>query len=155
MEKGFVPFDWKKAGSAEWLDPCEESYYYAEKWKREGRKSVLDLGCGLGRHSVLFAQRGFKVTALDISDDALTFLKKYSKEMGVDIACRRADSTTEQFGKQGLYIGTIYILAVFPFCFGEWILRESPVILVRRMLTKNNVEYKFSDSINISRWSYL
>ena len=97
MEKNFIPFDWNSADREAWLEPCEESYYYAAKWKREGIKSVLDLGCGLGRHSVLFAQCGFKVTALDISDDALSFLKKYSKEMGVDIACRRADMESLPF----------------------------------------------------------
>ena len=50
MEKTYIPFDWKNVDDKNlWLTPCEESYYYAEKWKREGRHSVLDLGCGLGR----------------------------------------------------------------------------------------------------------
>jgi len=72
MSKDYIPFDWKAVeDKSSWLDPCEESYYYAEKWKREGRKSILDLGCGLGRHSVLFAKYGFKVTAVDISEEAL------------------------------------------------------------------------------------
>lgn len=97
-DKQYIPFDWSAVDDkAVWLDPCEESYYYAEKWKREGRKSVLDLGCGLGRHSVLFAKYGFKVTAADISDEALGFLKKYSKELGTDIACRRADMESLPF----------------------------------------------------------
>lgn len=90
--KDYIPFDWNSIkDKKDWLDPCEESYYYAEKWRRESRKSVLDLGCGLGRHSMLFARYGFKVTAVDISDDALNFLKKYSKEKGAEISCRKAD----------------------------------------------------------------
>lgn len=92
LKKEYIPFDWNAVDDkAFWLDPCEESYYYANKWKREGRKSILDLGCGLGRHSLLFAEYGFKVTAVDISDDALDFLKKRSKELKTDIACRKAD----------------------------------------------------------------
>ena len=92
MHKEYIPFDWKAVeDKSAWLDPCEESYYYAEKWKREGRKSILDLGCGLGRHSVLFAKYGFKVTAVDISEEALAHLKKLSKELGTEICCRRAD----------------------------------------------------------------
>ncbi|MBQ3968319.1 MAG: methyltransferase domain-containing protein, partial [Lachnospiraceae bacterium] len=92
MHKEYIPFDWKAVeDKSSWLDPCEESYYYAEKWKREGRKSILDLGCGLGRHSVLFAKYGFKVTAVDISEEALAHLKKLSKELGTEICCRRAD----------------------------------------------------------------
>lgn len=92
MEKNYIPFDWKNvADKSFWLEPCEESYYYAQKWSRQGRRSVLDLGCGLGRHSVLFARAGFKVTAVDISDEALGHLKAYSRENDVGIACRKAD----------------------------------------------------------------
>ena len=86
------PFDWANVtDKTAWLEPCEESYYYLNKWKREGRRSVLDLGCGLGRHSILFAKGGFKTTAVDVSDEALSFLKKYSKEQGTDILVRKAD----------------------------------------------------------------
>ena len=92
FDKGYIPFDWNVVKNKDhWLEPCEESYYYAQKWRGEGRKSVLDLGCGLGRHAILFAKCGFKVTATDISKEALDFLKKYRREQGVDIACRMAD----------------------------------------------------------------
>ena len=90
--KDYIPFDWNSVKDKfMWLQPCEESWYYAEKWSREGRKSVLDLGCGLGRHSVLFAKYGFKVTAMDVSKDALDFLKDYRRKQEVDITCRMAD----------------------------------------------------------------
>ena len=96
--KDYIPFDWTTVDNkGSWLEPCEESYYYAEKWRREGRHSVLDLGCGLGRHSVLFARYGFKVTAVDISDEAISFLKKNGKEQGVDISCRKADMESLPF----------------------------------------------------------
>jgi SAM-dependent methyltransferase len=96
--KDYIPFDWKNIENKSiWLQPCEESWYYAEKWRREGRKSILDLGCGLGRHSVLFAKYGFKVTAMDISNDALDFLKDYMKKQEVDIACRRGDMENMPF----------------------------------------------------------
>lgn len=33
MEKSYIPFDWKNLDDRSlWLNPCEESYYYAEKW---------------------------------------------------------------------------------------------------------------------------
>ena len=92
IEKNYTPFEWGMVKDRDfWLEPCEESYYYAEKWRREGRRSVLDLGCGLGRHSVLFARYGFKVTAADISDEALGYLKKNSRENGIEMTCRKAD----------------------------------------------------------------
>lgn len=83
-------WDWKLVTSGDethkkiWLEPSEESYFYAEKWKREGCNSILDLGSGLGRHSILFAKYGFKVTACDISKDGLDFLKMWRKEEGLD-----------------------------------------------------------------------
>lgn len=96
--KNYIPFDWNSLeDKSAWLEPCEESYYYARKWKREGRKSILDLGCGLGRHSLLFASQGFRVTAADISDDALSFLKKQCRETGAEIACRKADMRSLPF----------------------------------------------------------
>ena len=90
-------WDWNlvKSGTEDnkriWLEPSEESFYYAEKWKRQGLKSILDLGSGLGRHSILFAKYGFEVTATDISEDGLDFLREWQKKEDVDIQCRQAD----------------------------------------------------------------
>lgn len=37
---------------------------------------VLDIGCGTGNNSWFFAQEGFNITGIDVSDDALNFAKK-------------------------------------------------------------------------------
>ncbi len=98
METKYIPFDWKMAGKDPiWLDPCEESYFYAEKWRRQGRRSVLDLGCGLGRHSLLFARYGFKTTAFDISEDAVDNVRRLRKESGADILVKRGDMNSLPF----------------------------------------------------------
>ena len=47
---------------------------FARDLKREGAKTILDLGCGAGRHSILLAKQGFRVVALDISEPALKIL---------------------------------------------------------------------------------
>ena len=39
----------------------------ADLFQEENVNSVLDLGCGMGRHSIYLAKRGFAVTATDIS----------------------------------------------------------------------------------------
>lgn len=75
-----VGWNWNVVKDSFWLNPCEESYFYARNWKWAGCKSVLDLGCGLGRHSILFAKEGYKVTACDISRDALDHLRKWRDE---------------------------------------------------------------------------
>ncbi|MBR6044999.1 MAG: methyltransferase domain-containing protein [Ruminococcus sp.] len=100
MTENKSPWDWSavKDRSA-WLTPCEESYYYAEKWRSEGRKSVLDLGSGLGRHALLFARYGFRVTAVDISREAVDQLKKMSRESGLDIRAVTGDMESLPFAQ--------------------------------------------------------
>lgn len=78
-------WDWEAETNDIWNDPSEESYYYAEKWKREGRKSVLDLGCGLGRHSLLFARYGFEVSACDLSEYAVEQTEKAAEKLGYNV----------------------------------------------------------------------
>ena len=43
--------------------------------KQNKVRKILDLGCGTGRHTVFLAQHGFNVTAIDISDAALGYLR--------------------------------------------------------------------------------
>ena len=44
-------------------------------------KKILDVGCGIGRHSLLFEQCGFKTTALDGSQAALDYVKTQNKNI--------------------------------------------------------------------------
>ena len=90
-------WDWEAAEKESWLDPCEESYFYCNKWKKQGKRSVLDLGCGLGRHSLLFARNGFKVTATDISPFGIDFLRKQEKEEGLNIRSLVCDMVSLPF----------------------------------------------------------
>lgn len=84
-------WNWENAEKEIWLNPSEDSLYLARKWSKEGARSVLDLGCGLGRHAIFFAENGFRVTAVDLSEEAVRFTKEASREKGVDFSCRVAD----------------------------------------------------------------
>jgi ubiquinone/menaquinone biosynthesis C-methylase UbiE len=48
------------------------------------KKQILDAGCGTGRFAVFFAEKGKKVTAMDISDSMLEKTKEKAKIKKVD-----------------------------------------------------------------------
>lgn len=63
------------------------------------KTKVLDLGCGTGRHSVHFAQKGFCVFALDNSQSALANLERrlQDKPYKQNVTLVRADITNLQY----------------------------------------------------------
>ena len=63
-----------------WKNPSIESYYLLNRWTSLNMKDFLDLGCGLGRHSVLFARNNFNVSCFDISKDAIDRTKAWCEE---------------------------------------------------------------------------
>lgn len=46
---------------------------------------VLDIPCGVGRHAVAFAERGFEVTGVDATATYLETAEERTKEAGVDV----------------------------------------------------------------------
>ncbi len=50
---------------------------------RNDCKSVMDLGCGTGRHSIYLAQQGFKVYATDISQTGLEITKSKAEKLNL------------------------------------------------------------------------
>ncbi|MFG0285947.1 MAG: class I SAM-dependent DNA methyltransferase [Phycisphaerales bacterium JB039] len=54
--------------------------------------AILDLGCGTGRHAVPLAARGFRVTAVDLSEGMLELARRRARAAGVDIEFVRADA---------------------------------------------------------------
>lgn len=79
-------WNWEKEENKDfWINcPAEDSYYIAHKWKKEGKNRILDLGCGLGRHSVLFGKLGFDVTGLDLSEEAVEYTKQRMIKEGLN-----------------------------------------------------------------------
>lgn len=69
--------------SSVWKNPCIESFYLVNRWKSQNKNDFLDLGCGLGRHTVLFAKNNFNVTSFDISEEAINKTKAWCQEEGL------------------------------------------------------------------------
>ena len=56
--------------------------------------SILDIGCGTGRHSIELARRGYAVTGLDLSNEMLCRAADAAKSAGVNVNWVRSDATS-------------------------------------------------------------
>ena len=52
--------------------PTDAIARFFEKYAKSGDK-VLDLGCGAGRHTLMLAQMGFEVSAIDFAKNSIDF----------------------------------------------------------------------------------
>lgn len=62
--------------------------------------TALDLGCGQGRNAVWLAQRGHRVTGIDLSSVAIEHARRLAAEAGVDVEFRVADLTAWHPGSE-------------------------------------------------------
>jgi SAM-dependent methyltransferase len=87
------PWNWDEVDDAYWLRPAEDVRILLEdwKWKGEDRKRLLDLGCGIGRHALLFARAGFEVTGFDLSDAGLSRLRQLAAAEGLNVRTAHGD----------------------------------------------------------------
>jgi SAM-dependent methyltransferase len=65
------------------MPPLPEAVDMADRLGTEGGRRVIDIGCGLGRHTVYLAARGFEVTATDNAPAALAACKANLEEAGL------------------------------------------------------------------------
>jgi len=54
---------------------------------------VVDLACGTGQHLVRLAQRGYRMTGIDLSADNLAYIKSRARARGLPVHLHRADIT--------------------------------------------------------------
>ena len=52
---------------------------------------MLDLACGWGRIAVPLAQRGYRVTGIDLSETFVTMARESARAAGLDIDFRQGD----------------------------------------------------------------
>lgn len=57
-------------------------------------RDVLDLCCGPGRHAILLAKRGFRVTGVDLTGFLLDEARQRAREAGVEVEWVREDMRT-------------------------------------------------------------
>jgi 2-polyprenyl-3-methyl-5-hydroxy-6-metoxy-1,4-benzoquinol methylase len=73
----------KEMGSLEYFEEVEKRRYTVEPhilefadFKNCNNKKILEIGCGIGTDTVMFAKNGGNVTAIDLSDKSVEITKK-------------------------------------------------------------------------------
>lgn len=77
--------------------PVPEVVEMADRLGCESRSRVLDIGCGLGRHTVYLAARGFQVTAVDNAPAALSACRENLEQARLEAAVLPMEMTELSF----------------------------------------------------------
>ena len=91
-----------------WLQPDKAIIELMETLDRASVKNVLDLGCGIGRHSIYLAEAGFDVTAVDSSSEALTILKQRVVEKGLGVKIVKGNYLEKLFPEESFDLVIAY-----------------------------------------------
>ena len=79
---------WEKSFSSKpemfGLEPSFPAKKSIEIFKKNNIKSILELGAGLGRDTIYFAQNSIRVHALDYSKSAIETINEKSKKLGLE-----------------------------------------------------------------------
>jgi SAM-dependent methyltransferase len=84
-------------GRADWLVPDPRVAALVPVLKARRSQHVLDLGCGVGRHALLFAEHGFAVEAIDGAGAGLEFARRDAAARGLQLSLRQADADALPF----------------------------------------------------------
>ena len=84
-------------GREGFVEPHPEVVALVPELKARGVRSVLDLGCGVGRHSLLLAEAGFDVQAMDGSATGLEVLRKNVAARSLKLQLQQGDTDALPF----------------------------------------------------------
>jgi len=73
-------------------DTINEVNFLVEELQLPADSSIIDIGCGTGRHSIELAKRGFKITGIDISKGMLKEAEKTALKEKVNVRFIKADA---------------------------------------------------------------
>ncbi len=78
----------------------KEVDFLEEEFELEKGDSVLDVGCGTGRHSLELARRGYKVTGIDISEKMLDRGREIAYKENLEIEFIKANAVDFKLKKR-------------------------------------------------------
>jgi 2-polyprenyl-3-methyl-5-hydroxy-6-metoxy-1,4-benzoquinol methylase len=113
-----MTYDWhgdvsSVRGTREWFDEIDRRFVEASRPYLTSQRpfdrimpddlrgrQVLEIGCGMGLHSLELARRGAKVHAVDLTEVAVASTQARMKEFGMDAAVRCADAESLPYDDQ-------------------------------------------------------
>ena len=119
-------------------------------------ESLLDIGCGTGRHLAFFKEKGLNVAGVDLSESMINEAKKHIGQ-GVDLHCTKA-SEFDLGRKFDLIVSLFHVMSyqtenselerifknvhkhlndgglfIFDFWYGPAVLTDPPVVKIKRL----------------------
>ncbi len=123
-------------GRADWIaaepDVMETA---SELSTRLGAIRALDLGCGVGRHALLFARLGFDVSAVDMAEAGIAELRRSAEAEMLDIDAQVAPMTTLPFA-DGAFD---YVLSFNVLYHGDPVIVRQAIDEIRRVLRPGGI----------------
>jgi tellurite methyltransferase len=127
---------WKSGeGREEWLNPDPHVLRWAQARRQDGAETALDLGCGIGRHSLALARLGFVTTAFDASLAGLEYTRQAAEEEGLALIFERGNMTELPF-PDGSFD---YVLALNVIYHGDENVVRAALSEIRRVLKPGGV----------------
>ena len=75
--------------------------------KQDRSGSILDIGCGTGRHAIELAKRGYNVTGVDLSESMLGKARQNEALAGVEVKFLQKDARTLDFREEFEFVEMI------------------------------------------------
>jgi tellurite methyltransferase len=92
----------------EWLNrpPAPEVVEMADRLEAESRRNILDIGCGVGRHVLYLAARGFAVIGTDSAPTAIAQCQANLAKAGLEAVLMQVEMT-EMWFEDGRFDGAV------------------------------------------------
>lgn len=110
----------------DWFDSDAYELVYDQRDLRDARRladliervadpqpgaTILDVGCGRGRHARILAARGYSVTGVDLSENALRIARRRAEQEGLDVHFEQADMRDLPF--EAAFDGVVNLFTTF------------------------------------------
>lgn len=97
---------------------CDFVEKICEAYSPKPVKSILDVGCGTGGHSILLARRGYKVTGIDASPVMINRAREKARDLDINLNFRRLD--IRNFDLKTKYDACVSMFAVIDYLTGTY-----------------------------------